>query len=147
MFRSRHRVRFRCCGCPTCRRWTTTARSAAQLRTLLERKSPRCCWIYFVRLRVALNQMKPLCQCSSSGHNRLEKWWKNVAEIQNLHSFHTHPLFDYFCLILLSVVSDSVPPKITKLSDAIPDHHWCIPFSVSGKRHDHVTSCNYSFHG
>uniref|UniRef100_A0A8P4K506 Tyrosine-protein kinase receptor n=1 Tax=Dicentrarchus labrax TaxID=13489 RepID=A0A8P4K506_DICLA len=24
------------------------------------------------------------------------------------------------------------PPKITKLSDAIPDHHWCIPFSVSG---------------
>uniref|UniRef100_A0A668AZL5 receptor protein-tyrosine kinase n=1 Tax=Myripristis murdjan TaxID=586833 RepID=A0A668AZL5_9TELE len=26
----------------------------------------------------------------------------------------------------------SVPPNITKLSDAIPDHHWCIPFSVSG---------------
>uniref|UniRef100_A0A8C7ZBC3 Tyrosine-protein kinase receptor n=1 Tax=Oryzias sinensis TaxID=183150 RepID=A0A8C7ZBC3_9TELE len=26
----------------------------------------------------------------------------------------------------------SVPPKITKLSDAIPDHHWCIPFSVAG---------------
>ncbi|XP_073322137.1 BDNF/NT-3 growth factors receptor [Pagrus major] len=24
------------------------------------------------------------------------------------------------------------PPKITKLSNAIPDHHWCIPFSVSG---------------
>ncbi|KAM4615852.1 BDNF/NT-3 growth factors receptor [Polymixia lowei] len=24
------------------------------------------------------------------------------------------------------------PPNITKLSDAIPDHHWCIPFSVSG---------------
>uniref|UniRef100_A0A665VGF8 Tyrosine-protein kinase receptor n=1 Tax=Echeneis naucrates TaxID=173247 RepID=A0A665VGF8_ECHNA len=24
------------------------------------------------------------------------------------------------------------PPKITKLSEAIPDHHWCIPFSVSG---------------
>ncbi|XP_033181281.1 BDNF/NT-3 growth factors receptor isoform X2 [Mastacembelus armatus] len=24
------------------------------------------------------------------------------------------------------------PPKITKLSDAIPDHHWCIPFSMSG---------------
>ncbi|XP_071339219.1 BDNF/NT-3 growth factors receptor isoform X2 [Trachinotus anak] len=24
------------------------------------------------------------------------------------------------------------PPKITKLSDAISDHHWCIPFSVSG---------------
>ncbi|XP_039477002.1 neurotrophic tyrosine kinase, receptor, type 2a isoform X1 [Oreochromis aureus] len=24
------------------------------------------------------------------------------------------------------------PPKITKLSDAIPDHHWCIPFSVTG---------------
>ncbi|XP_034026330.1 neurotrophic tyrosine kinase, receptor, type 2a isoform X2 [Thalassophryne amazonica] len=23
-------------------------------------------------------------------------------------------------------------PSITKLSDAIPDHHWCIPFSVSG---------------
>ncbi|XP_075875702.1 BDNF/NT-3 growth factors receptor isoform X3 [Nelusetta ayraudi] len=23
-------------------------------------------------------------------------------------------------------------PKITKLSDAIPDHHWCIPFSVTG---------------
>ncbi|XP_068995133.1 BDNF/NT-3 growth factors receptor isoform X1 [Embiotoca jacksoni] len=23
-------------------------------------------------------------------------------------------------------------PKIMKLSDAIPDHHWCIPFSVSG---------------
>ncbi|XP_047447053.1 neurotrophic tyrosine kinase, receptor, type 2a isoform X3 [Mugil cephalus] len=26
----------------------------------------------------------------------------------------------------------SFPPKITKLSDAIPDHHWCIPFSVAG---------------
>ncbi|KAK7933806.1 hypothetical protein WMY93_004702 [Mugilogobius chulae] len=25
-----------------------------------------------------------------------------------------------------------VAPKITKLSDAIPDHHWCIPFSVTG---------------
>ncbi|XP_036954467.1 neurotrophic tyrosine kinase, receptor, type 2a isoform X2 [Acanthopagrus latus] len=24
------------------------------------------------------------------------------------------------------------PPKITKLSDAIADHHWCIPFSMSG---------------
>uniref|UniRef100_UPI001CD859C1 neurotrophic tyrosine kinase, receptor, type 2a n=1 Tax=Solea senegalensis TaxID=28829 RepID=UPI001CD859C1 len=24
------------------------------------------------------------------------------------------------------------PPRITKLSDAIPDHHWCIPFSVAG---------------
>ncbi|XP_051807140.1 neurotrophic tyrosine kinase, receptor, type 2a isoform X3 [Acanthochromis polyacanthus] len=24
------------------------------------------------------------------------------------------------------------PPKITKLSDAIPDHNWCIPFSVAG---------------
>lgn len=24
------------------------------------------------------------------------------------------------------------PPKITKLGDAIPDHHWCIPFSMSG---------------
>ncbi|XP_065807258.1 neurotrophic tyrosine kinase, receptor, type 2a isoform X1 [Labrus bergylta] len=23
-------------------------------------------------------------------------------------------------------------PKITKLSDAIPDHNWCIPFSVAG---------------
>ncbi|KAK9522836.1 hypothetical protein VZT92_019278 [Zoarces viviparus] len=24
------------------------------------------------------------------------------------------------------------PPKIIKLTDAIPDHHWCIPFSMSG---------------
>ncbi|XP_035496648.2 neurotrophic tyrosine kinase, receptor, type 2a isoform X2 [Scophthalmus maximus] len=24
------------------------------------------------------------------------------------------------------------PPKITKLGDAIPDHHWCIPFSIAG---------------
>ncbi|XP_076847616.1 BDNF/NT-3 growth factors receptor isoform X1 [Brachyhypopomus gauderio] len=24
------------------------------------------------------------------------------------------------------------PPKISKLMDAISDHHWCIPFSVSG---------------
>ncbi|KAI5622028.1 BDNF/NT-3 growth factors receptor isoform X2 [Silurus asotus] len=24
------------------------------------------------------------------------------------------------------------PPAISKLMDAIPDHHWCIPFSVSG---------------
>ncbi|XP_035021381.1 neurotrophic tyrosine kinase, receptor, type 2a isoform X1 [Hippoglossus stenolepis] len=24
------------------------------------------------------------------------------------------------------------PPKINKLGDAIPDHHWCIPFSVAG---------------
>ncbi|XP_077417440.1 BDNF/NT-3 growth factors receptor isoform X3 [Vanacampus margaritifer] len=24
------------------------------------------------------------------------------------------------------------PPNITKLSDAISDHHWCIPFSVAG---------------
>jgi len=28
----------------------------------------------------------------------------------------------------------SVPPKIIKLSDAIPDHHWCIPFSMAGMR-------------
>ncbi|XP_057686832.1 neurotrophic tyrosine kinase, receptor, type 2a [Corythoichthys intestinalis] len=26
----------------------------------------------------------------------------------------------------------SFPPKITKLSDAISDHNWCIPFSVAG---------------
>ncbi len=25
-----------------------------------------------------------------------------------------------------------VPPVIRKLMDAISDHHWCIPFSVSG---------------
>lgn len=32
-----------------------------------------------------------------------------------------------------SIVLDILfAPKITKLSDAIPDHHWCIPFSVSG---------------
>ncbi|XP_076587507.1 BDNF/NT-3 growth factors receptor isoform X1 [Chaetodon auriga] len=30
------------------------------------------------------------------------------------------------------------PPKITKLSDAIPDHHWCIPFSVSGNPEPHL---------
>uniref|UniRef100_A0AAV2L149 Immunoglobulin I-set domain-containing protein n=1 Tax=Knipowitschia caucasica TaxID=637954 RepID=A0AAV2L149_KNICA len=28
--------------------------------------------------------------------------------------------------------SGHVAPRITKLSDAIPDHHWCIPFSVAG---------------
>ncbi|XP_072289163.1 BDNF/NT-3 growth factors receptor [Eucyclogobius newberryi] len=31
------------------------------------------------------------------------------------------------------------PPKITKLSDAIPDHHWCIPFSVSGNPQPNLT--------
>nr|XP_057925925.1 neurotrophic tyrosine kinase, receptor, type 2a isoform X3 [Doryrhamphus excisus] len=32
-----------------------------------------------------------------------------------------------------SIVLDILfPPNITKLSDAIPDHHWCIPFSVAG---------------
>ncbi|KAK2837181.1 hypothetical protein Q5P01_014393 [Channa striata] len=31
--------------------------------------------------------------------------------------------------LLLDILS---APKITKLSDAISDHHWCIPFSVSG---------------
>ncbi|KAG7223451.1 hypothetical protein INR49_015555 [Caranx melampygus] len=31
-----------------------------------------------------------------------------------------------------NIVERRIPPKITKLSDAIPDHHWCIPFSVSG---------------
>ncbi|XP_075323946.1 BDNF/NT-3 growth factors receptor isoform X1 [Odontesthes bonariensis] len=32
-----------------------------------------------------------------------------------------------------SVVLDILfPPKITKLSDAVPDHHWCIPFSIAG---------------
>lgn len=25
-----------------------------------------------------------------------------------------------------------VPPAISKLMDAISDHHWCIPFSVAG---------------
>lgn len=53
LLRLRHRARFRGFDCPTCRRWTTTARSAAQLRTLLERKSPRCCWIYSVRFPLA----------------------------------------------------------------------------------------------
>lgn len=47
--RSEHRVRFQCCDCPTCHHWTTTARSAAQPRTLLARRSPPCCWTYFVR--------------------------------------------------------------------------------------------------
>lgn len=40
--------------------------------------------------------------------------------------------FTVFSLLYFSVLS--VPPKITKLCDAIPDHHWCIPFSVAGKR-------------
>lgn len=31
------------------------------------------------------------------------------------------------------------PPKITKLSDAIPDHHWCIPFSVAGNPEPSLT--------
>lgn len=30
------------------------------------------------------------------------------------------------------------PPKITKLSDAISDHQWCIPFSVSGNPEPHL---------
>ncbi|KAM9394383.1 BDNF/NT-3 growth factors receptor [Pholidichthys leucotaenia] len=30
------------------------------------------------------------------------------------------------------VLDIEFPPKITKLSDAIADHHWCIPFSVAG---------------
>ncbi|XP_017269310.1 neurotrophic tyrosine kinase, receptor, type 2a isoform X2 [Kryptolebias marmoratus] len=29
------------------------------------------------------------------------------------------------------------PPKITKLSDAISDHHWCIPFSVAANPQPH----------
>ncbi|XP_035235678.1 neurotrophic tyrosine kinase, receptor, type 2a isoform X2 [Anguilla anguilla] len=32
-----------------------------------------------------------------------------------------------------SVVLDILfPPEITKLTDAVSDHHWCIPFSVAG---------------
>ncbi|XP_051923782.1 neurotrophic tyrosine kinase, receptor, type 2a isoform X3 [Hippocampus zosterae] len=30
------------------------------------------------------------------------------------------------------------PPNITKLSDAISDHHWCIPFSVAGNPEPHM---------
>lgn len=37
-----------------------------------------------------------------------------------------------------------VPPKITKLSGAISDHHWCIPFSVSGKRHVNIITLSNS---
>ncbi|XP_066500024.1 neurotrophic tyrosine kinase, receptor, type 2a [Hoplias malabaricus] len=31
------------------------------------------------------------------------------------------------------------PPVISKLLDAIPDHHWCIPFSVSGNPKPHLS--------
>lgn len=39
----------------------------------------------------------------------------------------------------------SVAPKITKLSDAIADHHWCIPFSVSGKSDPHTVTAFTDF--
>lgn len=41
-------------------------------------------------------------------------------------------------LFFSSSFQRTVPPKITKLSDAISDHHWCIPFSVTGERRTHT---------
>uniref|UniRef100_A0A673HAJ5 Tyrosine-protein kinase receptor n=1 Tax=Sinocyclocheilus rhinocerous TaxID=307959 RepID=A0A673HAJ5_9TELE len=36
------------------------------------------------------------------------------------------------CVYLCHLFGMPVPPVISKLMDAISDHHWCIPFSVSG---------------
>lgn len=39
-------------------------------------------------------------------------------------------MFVHACLVHLFGMP--VPPVISKLMDAVSDHHWCIPFSVSG---------------
>lgn len=40
--------------------------------------------------------------------------------------------FQFATKIYLLLTILIVAPQITKLSDAIADHHWCIPFSVAG---------------
>ncbi len=37
----------------------------------------------------------------------------------------------HFCCVC-HLFGMPVPPVISKLMDAVSDHHWCIPFSVSG---------------
>uniref|UniRef100_A0AAQ5YDX2 Tyrosine-protein kinase receptor n=1 Tax=Amphiprion ocellaris TaxID=80972 RepID=A0AAQ5YDX2_AMPOC len=80
--------------------------------------------------------------CMTSGVPSPELIW-NMVLVMFMHAWLVLPLaLSRFCLFLfvfhivapkLSLLSlYSVPPKITKLSDAIPDHNWCIPFSVAG---------------
>lgn len=57
---------------------------------------------------------------------RLSVCQQKILSLNQCWSILRSHIYNLYCL-------HSVPPKITKLSDAIPDHHWCIPFSVSGK--------------
>lgn len=71
-----------------------------------------------------------------------------------LKIFHIITVYEFICSCLnedlflqvkfFNSFLHSVPPKITKLSDAIPDHHWCIPFSVAGMTHTTVFCNNVS---
>lgn len=95
----------------------------------------------FALWQAALIQCRLLCQ--SVRQCRELKAAEDNCIFACFSSFGSELLFGFilsFCLyftlwLLNSVFSlpHLVPPKITKLSDAIPDHHWCIPFSVSGK--------------
>uniref|UniRef100_A0A3Q2CID6 Tyrosine-protein kinase receptor n=1 Tax=Cyprinodon variegatus TaxID=28743 RepID=A0A3Q2CID6_CYPVA len=66
--------------------------------------------------------------CTTSGMPSPELIW-NMSLDTNCD------LFLLILVLLLNISSFnsilSVKPIITKLSDAIPDHHWCIPFSVA----------------
>uniref|UniRef100_A0A3Q2NYT6 Tyrosine-protein kinase receptor n=1 Tax=Fundulus heteroclitus TaxID=8078 RepID=A0A3Q2NYT6_FUNHE len=75
--------------------------------------------------------------CTTSGMPSPELIWDVWLESNHQVSSSTQQTHIYSGMgVLISHLSSipsilSVPPKITKLSDAIPDHHWCIPFSVA----------------
>uniref|UniRef100_A0A3P8X9K1 Ig-like domain-containing protein n=1 Tax=Esox lucius TaxID=8010 RepID=A0A3P8X9K1_ESOLU len=92
--------------------------------------------------------------CNTSGAPSPELIWnmtplvsnyeiKTSGQVSELHLYNLSSL-DNNCKITCSaqnivgehessVVLDILfPPNISKLSDAYQDHHWCIPFSVSG---------------
>ncbi|KAJ8413916.1 hypothetical protein AAFF_G00065140 [Aldrovandia affinis] len=92
--------------------------------------------------------------CHVAGAPRPQLLW-NVSILVSSYEVNTSNLMSELCLSNLSssdngrsvsciaenvvgentasVVLDILfPPEITKLTDAVSDHHWCIPFSVAG---------------
>uniref|UniRef100_A0A3Q3WHZ4 Tyrosine-protein kinase receptor n=1 Tax=Mola mola TaxID=94237 RepID=A0A3Q3WHZ4_MOLML len=84
--------------------------------------------------------------CSTSGVPSPEMIWNmtltsghmSVLRLSNLSSMDHNTRISCTAENIVGEKEASVlldilfPPKITKLCDAIPDHHWCIPFSVAG---------------
>uniref|UniRef100_A0A3B3WDJ8 Tyrosine-protein kinase receptor n=1 Tax=Poecilia mexicana TaxID=48701 RepID=A0A3B3WDJ8_9TELE len=65
-----------------------------------------------------------LSNLSSMDHNK-----KISCMAENIVGERESSLFATKIYLLLTILI--VAPQITKLSDAIADHHWCIPFSVA----------------